>query len=305
MNRLLWIVIILGGILLLSEALLWLSMSPSRSNGRPEYIEIDNPLEFRFVSSSNNVRLIGSNVSNYVRELLKNYYKSNDQVIGYLEEGKMDELLEIAKKHGFRVYIKTIFQDKDYNTSIELYLPYQNFTNRYLVLKGPMVYFQGKIYSRDGGDIIRYINTTQYYGEDEFYIDKILETRKLYVFSFENRSKLNEYSNAIISDRCVLNKTVDYKKDYVYKLDLKAIYVNRSFNDINRIYQDYPVISCDISYIDQPVNNPDEIVEQYILLLTNNFGISHIYNTTNLSTSYKLPVSYTISGNVLLDYEIG
>lgn len=303
MNKALWIVIILGGVLLISEVLLWLSMSSS-GGSKSEIIDVNEPLEFYFVSYTNNVRLIGMNAVEQVRGLLKNYYRSKDQIVGYVDEQKMSELLDIAEREGFRVYVRTILQDKTYNTTLELYLPYQNFTNRYLILKGPLIYFQGKLYSKDNSDITRYIVITPYDGEDEFYAYKIFETKQLYVFSFENRSKAEKYGG-VISDRCVLNSTVDYKKDYVYKLDIGAIYVNRSFNDTNTIYKDYPVISCDVSYVDHPVEDADKVVTQYRMLLINRFGVTYIYNTTELNFSYKLPVRYTISGNLLIDYEIG
>ncbi|MEM1971277.1 MAG: hypothetical protein QW336_02845 [Candidatus Anstonellales archaeon] len=302
MNKALLIVIIIGGILIVSEILYWIAISPSNSSRTDQIELISGDLKFYLQSYGNRVRIVNLNNTSLIRDLVSNYYSDQSGIVGITN--RLPELLEAAALNGFQVYVLASFLDPTYNTTQELFIPYQNITGGYIEFSGEFVYVGGRILDRQGRPIEPYLKLYSGTDVDRFVVYKIISTETRYYFSFENRSRALKYPNATISNTCYLNRTVDYKKDYVERIFVDRIIVKEDFSNMSILENDYPIRYCDKSYVTYPVDDADGQETIYNTILKNSRDMLVFARVDNLSTSYDLSVGYTISGNIFLEYNL-
>ncbi|MCS7122847.1 MAG: hypothetical protein NZ908_02750 [Candidatus Micrarchaeota archaeon] len=306
MNRMIVIVIVIAGILVVSEILYWLAVSPSTSSPSDSPQIINGELRFYFQSYGNRVRILDISNISIIRDVVKNYYSDDIGVVAVIDRDQIDRLIELSLKHNFKVYILSIMMNPTYNVTQEIFLPYQNLsTDDFILLRGEFVYYGNRLFPRQNIPMSDSIVQISDVGEKELYLDSILSTETKAVFSFENRTKASRYNNSYISNTCYLNRTVDYKKDYVERVFIDRIVVKPDFNDTSTLYTDYPIKYCEDSYVvGDNVEGADRYEQVYRGIIRNDRGMRFLVDLKNVSLTYRFPVRYTLSGNIYLDYEL-
>lgn len=306
MNKVLILVIVIGGILLISEILYWLAISPSSSPQSSTPQLVNGELKFYFQSYGNRVRIFDLNNTSILKGVVKNYYSDDTGIIAVVDRDQIGRLIDLSIKHRFRVYVLAIMMNPTYNVTQEIFIPYQNLTSDdYILFVGEFVYYGNTLFPRQGTSLDSLLAQVSDVREMELYLDSIIATETRAIFSFENRSRAAKYNNSLVSNICYLNRSVDYKKDYVERVFIDRIVVKFDFNDIATLSSDYPIKYCEDSYVmDEGVEDADRYEQIYRAILRNERGMKFPTDLRNISITYRLPVRYTVSGNIYLDYEL-
>ncbi len=292
------IVIALVVILVLGEIAYIFLLSPSKGGpvNTGSIREADLQIPYRVVGYGDKLIFQGD-FEPWMRNYSKNYYTSNNTTFVIIK-GNITEFYNKLKGKAPKVLTYLVAVDIANHSYVD-YLP--------LLPINTTIVLQGRFALRDG-TVLASSQLTPVVKKQviavPYRLKKVEKTFYQYIFSFENRTKIENHSNIC------KNISGSVKQPYVTYLGPDYIIVNDSFTNVSQISKDYPGAICEPSVIisEVPLNiSSDEVKNVYLVLLepiTGNYPTLE-YKVSDINkTQYNVTMEVSKSGEAILSYII-